>query len=161
MSYKSDHAEKLKHPKWQRKRLEVMERDGFICRDCGDSDKTLNVHHLFYVKNREVWDYPLFSLKTLCKDCHSDAHPELGENETSGQNVWENGVDLILGNSGDNIHHDSLWQFGCELGLLRKENGMSISDSLDMVSQFLKNKRMEIVFQEQREEYEKEKLKGA
>jgi len=27
----------LKHPKWQKKRLEVMENAGFECEDCGST----------------------------------------------------------------------------------------------------------------------------
>ena len=29
----SDYVEKLKDPRWQRKRLEIMQRDGFRCRE--------------------------------------------------------------------------------------------------------------------------------
>jgi len=30
----STYAEKLKHPLWQRKRLEILNRDGFKCAQC-------------------------------------------------------------------------------------------------------------------------------
>jgi hypothetical protein len=64
------YAEKLKHPKWQRRRLEVLERDGFKCRDCGESEKQLHVHHCHYEKG-EPWDTSLRFLQTLCEDCHT------------------------------------------------------------------------------------------
>ena len=66
-------AERL-DPRWQKKRLEIMQRDAFKCTDCCDEKSTLNVHHRYYVKNREVWDYPSFALVTLCAACHSTAH---------------------------------------------------------------------------------------
>ena len=51
-------------------RLEVMERDNFTCLDCGATDRTLNVHHTYYLKGRSPWDYEPESLRTLCETCH-------------------------------------------------------------------------------------------
>lgn len=65
------YSEKLKHPKWQAKRLEVLKRDNFTCLGCESSENTLHVHHLYYVSGRDPWEYPMWSLKTLCEDCHS------------------------------------------------------------------------------------------
>lgn len=70
----SDYSEKLKDPRWQRRRLEIMSRDGFSCVCCGRDDKTLNVHHCYYVRGREPWDYPDSSLVTVCEDCHASEH---------------------------------------------------------------------------------------
>lgn len=63
------YCEKLKDPRWQKKRLEVMQRDEFTCRDCGAKDKTLNVHHCHYSKGGP-WATPDKFLLTLCEDCH-------------------------------------------------------------------------------------------
>lgn len=73
------YSESLKHPMWQRKRLEILNRDGFKCMACGATDKTLHVHHLMYVKGREPWNYPNSSLVTLCEDCHEYEHNALAE----------------------------------------------------------------------------------
>jgi len=62
--------QKLKDPRWQRKRLEIMERDNFECQNCGDKDTTLNVHHGYYEKGVDPWEYPDNSLVTLCEPCH-------------------------------------------------------------------------------------------
>ena len=51
------YSEKLKDPRWQKKRLEIMDRDNFICQLCGDSETTLNVHHKRYLKNTQVFEY--------------------------------------------------------------------------------------------------------
>lgn len=66
--------EKLKDPRWQKKRLEVMQRDGFDCTSCHDgTTSTLNVHHrVAYRKNTDPWDYELDELVTLCESCHAE-----------------------------------------------------------------------------------------
>jgi hypothetical protein len=48
-----------------------MERDKWKCKRCGCADKTLNVHHLEYLRNREPWEYADDLLVTLCDDCHN------------------------------------------------------------------------------------------
>jgi 5-methylcytosine-specific restriction endonuclease McrA len=63
------YSEKLRNPKWQRKRLEILNRDGFKCLFCGADDKNLQVHHLLY-QRRDPWDYPDYLYQTLCDGCH-------------------------------------------------------------------------------------------
>lgn len=62
------YSQKLKNPNWQRKRLEVLNRDNFTCKHCKDTETELHVHHLKYIK--EPYDADLEDLVTLCKDCH-------------------------------------------------------------------------------------------
>lgn len=69
---KKSYGDKLKHPKWQRRRLEVLQRDNFTCTICGDTESTLHVHHEVY--SGEPWDAPLDKLKTVCEDCHTIHH---------------------------------------------------------------------------------------
>lgn len=64
------YSEKLKDPRWQRKRLEIMQRDGFRCRRCGSGSKTLNVHHWKY--DRNPWDAKNSDLVTFCEECHQN-----------------------------------------------------------------------------------------
>jgi hypothetical protein len=66
--------EKLKDPRWQRKRLEIMQRDDFTCTRCNTATETLNVHHVRYIKGREPWEYENDLLKTLCESCHKETH---------------------------------------------------------------------------------------
>jgi hypothetical protein len=65
------YAEKLKDPRWQKKRLEVLERDEFTCLMCGDRETELHVHHDSYSETRNPWDTELGQLTTFCKHCHS------------------------------------------------------------------------------------------
>lgn len=70
MTYK----EKLQSPKWQKKRLEILQRDNFQCFDCGNSESQLHVHHEIYFKDLEPWECPDECLTTLCSNCHEMYH---------------------------------------------------------------------------------------
>jgi len=71
---KQTYKEKLRSPKWQKIRLEVMQRDDFTCQHCFKEDKPLNVHHMTYKKSTEPWDYHHANLITVCDDCHKLVH---------------------------------------------------------------------------------------
>lgn len=75
----NSYAEKLKDPRWQRKRLEVMQRSDFRCDVCGADKNTLHVHHGIYVWGRDIWEHPLETLHCLCEKCHPAAGEELYE----------------------------------------------------------------------------------
>jgi len=66
----SAYAEKLLDPRWQKKRLEILERDGWQCQYCGDTKTTLHVHHHFYDKTGDPWEMASHLLVTLCAPCH-------------------------------------------------------------------------------------------
>lgn len=66
------YSEKLKHPKWQKKRLEILQRDNFTCVLCGDKETELQINHLKYTG--EPYDAPNKDLETLCKHCHALKH---------------------------------------------------------------------------------------
>ena len=70
----SKYSEKFKDPRWQQKRLRILERDDWQCKSCGDRDKTLNVHHIFYDKGKNPWEYDDDILITWCEACHSARH---------------------------------------------------------------------------------------
>jgi hypothetical protein len=71
----ASYSELLLDPRWQRKRLEIMQRDDFTCQKCSCSSDTLNVHHCYYENGLSPWEYPDSSLLTLCKLCHSEEKP--------------------------------------------------------------------------------------
>lgn len=64
------YVEQLKHPKWQKRRLEVLDRSNFQCEGCGSHDKTLHIHHGRYIKGKKAWEYPDEMLHCLCDGCH-------------------------------------------------------------------------------------------
>ena len=65
------YSEKLKHPLWQKKQLEIMKRDKFKCKFCKDEETTLEVHHLKYEGN-PWWDVDNSFLITVCEHCHEE-----------------------------------------------------------------------------------------
>ncbi len=65
------YSENLKDPRWQRKRLEILQRDNFTCQLCKDSETTLHIHHKKYFNKTNPWDYENGFLTTLCHHCHS------------------------------------------------------------------------------------------
>jgi 5-methylcytosine-specific restriction endonuclease McrA len=67
MTYK----EKLRDPRWQKKRLEIFERDGWQCQSCGSKENSLQVHHLIYAQ-RDPWEYDDHVYQTLCETCHEE-----------------------------------------------------------------------------------------
>lgn len=73
------YQEQLKHPLWQKKRLEVLEGWGFKCHECGSTEKQLHVHHPFYKKDAMLWEYEASDLKCLCADCHKELHELEGQ----------------------------------------------------------------------------------
>ena len=67
-SYSKD----LSSSKWQRKRLQIFDRDLWTCRLCTDERSTLAVHHMQYVG--KPWQAPDDKLKTVCHHCHDAIH---------------------------------------------------------------------------------------
>lgn len=66
----SDYSSKLRDPRWQRKRLEVLEAVGWACQNCGEESKELQVHHMLYKRGKNPWEYNPCELVVLCENCH-------------------------------------------------------------------------------------------
>jgi hypothetical protein len=75
------YAEQLKNPRWQKRRLEILERDKWTCQACKDTESTLTVHHKSYRFENgtfaDVWDYVGDDLITLCESCHQEEEEAL------------------------------------------------------------------------------------
>lgn len=71
---KLSYIDQLKHPNWQRKRLERLDAAKWTCERCAAQEKTLHVHHKQYFKGRMAWEYSDAELLVLCEQCHSDVH---------------------------------------------------------------------------------------
>lgn len=76
------YAEKLRDPRWQQKRLRMLDAAGWVCLSCGASDSTLHVHHRRYIKGRDPWDYDDSELRVLCAKCHELEHDARSELDT-------------------------------------------------------------------------------
>lgn len=71
------YSEKLKDPRWQKKRLEILERDKYICQECDIRWTEMHVHHKYYKRNTEPWEYDGDALVSLCDNCHRQTHYQL------------------------------------------------------------------------------------
>ena len=92
MSYSED----LKNPKWQKKRLEILNLHNFTCEQCGAQEKTLHVHHSRYIKGRKVWEYDNDVLMCLCEDCHRREHVEKIRLKPGSYSVFNNSDDELI-----------------------------------------------------------------
>lgn len=109
-----------------------MERDEFKCLDCGDSDNTLNVHHLYYVKDRILWDYPNHAMVTLCEPCHKHRHanPDI-------RTMWERVTELLALEGGRNGIPvvDALEHVGFAIHRA-KRHGIPYKEALERIKSF-------------------------
>jgi hypothetical protein len=85
----------LKDPRWQRRRLEILERDGWACRSCGATDRTLHVHHRLYKGN--PWDVEPEFLVTLCEPCHEQATADVAKLRELLGRISEGSIPQVIG----------------------------------------------------------------
>lgn len=71
---KLTYSQQLADPRWQRRRLQILELAGWECNDCGNGALQLHVHHPRYIKGRMAWEYEDDELQVLCVDCHKAHH---------------------------------------------------------------------------------------
>jgi hypothetical protein len=82
----------LMDPRWQKKRLEILQARGFKCENCFDETTTLHVHHRYYISHRKPWLYPDFCYQVLCTSCHDVIHHDQ-KCEVVPHFDWEIGLD--------------------------------------------------------------------
>ena len=98
-SSKDDFFAQYKDPRWQKKRLQIMERDGFKCKSCQAEHIPLNVHHKVpYRANAKPWEYKDDELITICEDCHkkiTEVRRECNEIVAKNTNIIEYSYDFL------------------------------------------------------------------
>jgi len=70
IDFDSTYAQYLSSPAWEKKRLQILNRDNFICRFCSSS-KATQVHHLSYQNLGSESELELIS---VCYRCHQHIH---------------------------------------------------------------------------------------
>lgn len=106
----------LRSPRWQKKRLEIMQRDNWSCRCCFDTESELHVHHLMY-SAENPWDEENENLITLCSTCHEAVHYLLN-NPMIGMETFSLVCKLM-----DDLEKESIETFFRKIG---EENGKEI-----------------------------------
>lgn len=93
----SAYWQKLRDPRWQRRRLEIMCQADFACEVCGATDQTLNVHHKIYRKGREPWAYEDYELACVCENCHETEHAARDELQALLAQMDGSEIDYVVG----------------------------------------------------------------
>jgi len=137
---KQTYYEKLQHPLWQQRRLKIMQNAEFKCQSCGSADKQLNVHHLYYITNRDPWQYPDWALKCLCKDCHSSAHNEF--RDAHGHVILEPFEEMLSWLEGSNDEDFLTLDISIPFGMLRNSKPDKINEFITEVLHFAYETRL-------------------
>lgn len=105
---KLTYGEQLKHPNWQRRRLEMLNAADWECVSCGERGRTLHVHHKHYVKGRMAWEYGEDELTVLCETCHQGEHAnkELLDQIIALSDMGTGAIPLALGLLGGYLDAD-------------------------------------------------------
>jgi hypothetical protein len=131
---KKTYLEKLKDPRWQKKRLEILERDGWKCMACGDKERTLHIHHVFYLPHKEPWEIPNGLLLTMCEKCHyvkpcRDEYevclecPDLGVDCEGPANTPNDLIDCIASLLNEIWKSDTIGDFSASIGYIAMHIG--------------------------------------
>lgn len=89
------YSEDLRNPLWQKKRLQILDRDDFTCQICGHKDKPLHVHHFYYENGLKPWEYSDSDMITLCEECHKAEHKSRKNILDSIDQLRESGVTML------------------------------------------------------------------
>lgn len=73
------YQKKLLDPRWQKKRLQILDAAKWTCEWCRNKRETFHVHHGYYRKGADPWDYSDEYFHVLCHSCHEIAETERGE----------------------------------------------------------------------------------
>ena len=88
--WNEEQSKLYKDPRWQKKRLEIFNRDKFTCQFCQSKTNTLAIHHLEYHDNLKPWEYKDEELLSVCEDCH--------KKETEDRKITEKALLKMLKN---------------------------------------------------------------
>lgn len=68
--YNRHSAKVTRGPRWKALRIQVLDRDGWQCVQCGER-RRLECDHIEPVRDRPNLSYVLSNLQTLCGRCHA------------------------------------------------------------------------------------------
>jgi hypothetical protein len=128
----ADFWENYKDPRWQKCRLQIMERDEFKCRMCHRSDVTLNVHHAYYERGKKPWEYDDDILFTFCEECHKTIEFQLRWIKMHFCLLWPFGQESILGYMAGQLIKNPMPRTPGDQEVFSRGFGIGISDALEI-----------------------------
>ena len=69
-----------KEKRWKVKRLHILRRDGYMCRECQRYGRRVDadtVHHIYPAEEYPEYVYSDWNLISLCKKCHDGMHDRI------------------------------------------------------------------------------------
>ena len=85
--------------KWERKRLAILRRDKYLCRECRRYGKTTpanTVHHIYPLEQRPDLALVTDNLISLCPKCHERMHDKVGNDLTVLGLRWQQRVGELI-----------------------------------------------------------------
>lgn len=89
--YSAWYLQYMNSAKWAHKRLQVLIRDNYLCKACGQLPAT-QAHHTTYI---HFGDEPLFELESVCESCHVKL-TKLDHARTTADNMSDKILQLLI-----------------------------------------------------------------
>lgn len=80
-----------KSTRWKAKRIRILKRDEYLCRECkryGKSVAATTVHHVVPLEQRPDLKYSSDNLISLCNKCHDKMHDRINNQLTKLGEEW-------------------------------------------------------------------------
>jgi len=95
-----------KQPQWKRKRVVVLKRDDYLCRECvryGKTTQATTVHHCCPLEKYHELALVSANLVSMCAKCHGSMHNKIDGTLTEAGEAWRERVKPLLE---DNFHKE-------------------------------------------------------
>ena len=114
------YPEKLRDPRWQAKRGEIIAARNGRCERCNGTTR-LEVHHGYYKPGAELWDYESNTLWCLCRSCHEDTQSKMTALHRMIGKIHPRDLDDLSVKVGDATHEVQFGMTEGELNQILKE----------------------------------------
>lgn len=87
---------------WRSKRIKVLRRDNYECRECkryGKNQTATTVHHCNPLEERPDLRLTTWNLLSLCGTCHDKMHDRVNDTLTDLGEYWREKVSPLLQNA--------------------------------------------------------------
>lgn len=96
-----DSIQFYKSKQWQSKRVKILRRDMFACRECkryGRTREATHVHHINPLLERPDLKLSQWNLISLCNPCHNNMHDRTNDELTELGEYWRERVERQINN---------------------------------------------------------------
>ena len=91
----TDHRRLMGTQRWKRLRLQILERDGRRCTECGGA-RELQAHHVIPRETRPDLVFDESNIRTVCRPCHEAKHrPKISAERLAWRNYALGGASNV------------------------------------------------------------------